>query len=241
MVEATGVHGFPSSHWSLVAQAGAADCAVAHRALADLCRRYWYPVYAYIRRHFRTDHEAEDLTQGFFTHLLQTDAILAADPSRGRFRSYLLTCCRNYLANTRRAAWALKKGGGIVIVGLDFQAAAARYAQEPADPADPEAHYLRRWAITLLEETFATLEGEYRETGQGALFTRLRGSLAGDPEVGPYAETAVATGMTEAAVKKSAQRLRERFGDELRRRVGDTVADPAGVADEIRDLFAALR
>jgi len=232
---------FPSSQWSLIARAGAADRAEARAALADLCRRYWYPVYAFVRRQTRTLADAEDLTQGFFTRILETALIAEADPTRGRFRGFLLTCCRNYLANDRRAKRAKKKGGGALVLDLDFGSAATRYALEPADPVDPEALFRRRWALTLLEEVFAALEAEYRAAGQGEVFARLRPCLVRHSEKVPYAEVATAVGMSEPAVRKAAQRLRDRFRAELRRRVGQTVAEPCEVDDEIRDLFAAVQ
>jgi RNA polymerase sigma-70 factor (ECF subfamily) len=232
---------FPSSRWSLVARVGGTDPAQARRALTDLCTRYWYPIYVYIRRQVRTEQEAEDLTQGFFTHVLEREVIAAADPARGRFRSYLLTCCRNYLSNRRRAAKAQREGGNIVLLSLDFESAATRYAREPADPVDAESLYLRRWAFSLLDATFAALAAEYQEQGQGALYARLVPGLSGVADAARYADIGRELGVSENSVKKAAQRLRERFRDELRARIADTVDDPAHIADEIRDLFAAVR
>lgn len=232
---------FPSSQWSLIARAGSTDREVARAALADLCGRYWYPVYVFVRRKTRTTHDAEDLTQGFFRHLLESDLVAHADRSRGRFRSFLLTCCRNYLANASRSKRSPANGRADVALGLDFDSAATRYAKEPADPADPEALFRRRWALTLLDEVFAALATDYRRAGQGELFDRLRPCLVQDGERVPYADVARAGGMTEPAARKAAQRLRDRFRAELRRRVAHTVADPGEVDDEIRDLFAAVR
>lgn len=237
MQPGTNVGEFPSSQWSQIARAGAGD---APGALADLCGRYWYPIYAYIRRQVRDAHKAEDLTQGFFTRVLEKEVIAQADPARGRFRSFLLTCCKRYLANRDRDERAVKRGGGRPVLSLDFDDAGQRYDREPADPADPEALFRRRWAFTLLEETFTALEAEYGAAGHGVLFVRLKPALAGDPDAAGYAAIGQAVGMTENAVKKAAQRLRERFGAELRRRVSDTVDGPAGVDDEIQDLFAAV-
>lgn len=237
MQPVTSVGEFPSTVWGQIVRAGAGD---SPEALADLCGRYWYPVYAYIRRQVRDAHKAEDLTQGFFGYVLEKEVIAQADPSRGRFRSFLLSCCKHYLLNRDRYERAGKRGGGRPVLSLDFDDAGRRYDREPADPADPEALFRRRWAFTLLEETFAALEGEYRAAGHGALFARLKPALAGDPDAAGYAAIGQAVGMTENAVKKAAQRLRERFGAELRRRVADTVDGPAAVAEEIQDLFAAV-
>jgi RNA polymerase sigma-70 factor (ECF subfamily) len=232
---------FPSSHWSLIARAGAADRLQARGALADLCRRYWYPVYAFVRRQTRSAADAEDLTQGFFTHVLASDVIARADPHRGRFRTFLVSCCRKYLATERRAKRTKKRGGGVVVLDLDFSSAATRYAREPADPADAESLFRRRWALTLLDDVFAALEAEYRGAGQEPVFAHLRPCLVQHGERAPYAEVARAVGMTVPAVRKAAQRLRDRFRAELRRRVAETVAEPGEVDDEIRDLFAAVQ
>jgi RNA polymerase sigma-70 factor (ECF subfamily) len=232
---------FPSSHWSLVARAGAADSLQARQALSELCRRYWYPLYVFVRRQVASDHDAEDITQGFFAHVVEKEVFAAANPARGRFRTYLLSCCKNYLANHRRAAQSAKRGGAAVVVGIDFESAAERYAREPADPSDPEQLYLRRWAFTLLEETFADLRNEFARDERELLFERLRPALIRGPDSPSYAAIAGELNMTEDAVKKSAQRLRERFGDRLRERIADTVDDSASVEDEIRDLFAAVR
>jgi DNA-directed RNA polymerase specialized sigma24 family protein len=160
---------FPSSHWSLIARAGAADSVEARAALADLCRRYWYPLYAFIRRQLDSTHDAEDVTQGFFAHLLANDLIADADRTRGRFRTYLLACCKYYLANFRRAARSTKRGGDVSILCLDFESAEGRFAREPVD-SKADALYMRRWAFTLLDESFAALEKEYGDDKRTKLF-----------------------------------------------------------------------
>jgi RNA polymerase sigma factor (sigma-70 family) len=235
------VSAFPSSHWSLITRAGGADPEQAQRALAELCRRYWYPVYAFVRRQLGSVHDAEDATQGFFTHLLTGKVLAAADPARGRFRTYLLACCKHYLANERRAARAEKRGGQALVFDIDFPNAASRYAQELADPLDADALFLRRWAFTVLEETFADLEAEYQADGRVELFQRLRPTLTKDAAAQAYAAIAGEVGMSEQAVKKAAQRMRERYGESLRSRIADTVDEATNVEDEIRDLFAAVR
>jgi RNA polymerase sigma-70 factor (ECF subfamily) len=232
---------FPSSQWSLIARARATDRGEARAALTDLCRRYWYPIYAFVRRQTRSAADAEDLTQGFFAHVLARDVIARADPDRGRFRSFLLGCCRKFIAKDRRSKRTQKVGGGVLILDLDFGSAEDRYSREPADTADPEALFRRRWALTLLDDVLAALQTDYVGAGQGDLFSRLRPCLVADGERTPYADIARAVGMTEPAVRKAAQRLRDRFRAELRRRVAQTVAEPGEVDDEIRDLFAAVR
>jgi RNA polymerase sigma-70 factor (ECF subfamily) len=233
--DATG--SFPSSHWSLIARANQNDPAFARAALEELCRRYWYPLYVFIRRQVSTHQEAEDITQGFFAHLLGNAVIAQGDPARGRFRTYLLSCCRNYLSNQLRA----KRNRREETLPLDLSNAEGRYSSEPAEPNDPVLLYVRRWAFTMLDDTFDAIESQYREEGREELFDRLKLSLTGDRGDQSYAAIGEAVGLSENAVKKAAQRLRSRFGEELRRRVADTVADPAAVEDEIRDLFAAVR
>jgi len=229
---------FPTTCWSLVARARADDPAV-RSAVAELCGRYWYPLYAFARRAGAAAPEAEDLTQGFFTHFLEHGGYARADPARGRFRTFLLGCFRNYWSNLDRAARAGKRGGGRPALPLDAAAAAARYAGEPADPADPERLYLRRWALTTIDEAFAALEAEYAAAGRALLFDRLRGCLLGEGE-GTYAVVGLELGMTAEAVRQAAARLRARFGAALRARVGGLVADPADVDAEVRDLIAAV-
>jgi RNA polymerase sigma factor (sigma-70 family) len=226
---------FPTTSWALVARAGTDG----GPAVAELCRRYWYPLYAFARRAGAPAPEAEDLTQGFFAHFLEGAVYARADPARGRFRTFLLRCFRNYQANVHRAARAQKQGGGAAVVPLDPADAEARYRREPAEPADPERLYLRRWALTLIDEAFATLQAEYTAAGRGGLFDRLRAGLLGDPG-GTYAAVGRELGMSADAVKQAAARLRARFGQALRSLVGGVVADPADVDAEVRDLMAAL-
>jgi RNA polymerase sigma-70 factor (ECF subfamily) len=231
---------FATTVWSLVLKAQGPDPAAARAALADLCRAYWYPVYAYVRRRTGSAEQAEDLTQGFFAHLLDGDALAAADPSRGRFRAFLLTCCGNYLANERDRQAAQKRGGGKAPIPLDAAAADGRYLREPADRHTPDRVFAREWALTLLDAALSDLEAEYAAAGNAALYARLRPTLTAAPDAPRYADVATELGMTEGAVKKAAQRLRERYGECLRLRVAGTLDDPDQVDDEIRGLFAAL-
>jgi RNA polymerase sigma-70 factor (ECF subfamily) len=204
--------GFASTQWGLVARAGDPAAPQAREALAALCAAYWYPIYAYLRRRTGDAESALDLAQGFFADLLARNAVSVADPARGKFRTLLLRCCDNYLANQRDAARAGKRGGGRQPLSLDLAAADERYRREPADLATPEALYRRRWALTLTAE----------------------------PNAPAYATVAAALGMSEPAVKKASQRLRQRYGELLRRQIASTVAGPDQVEEEIRELFAAV-
>jgi DNA-directed RNA polymerase specialized sigma24 family protein len=228
-----------TTHWSLVVRAAHPDAPGAREALAELCRTWWYPVYAFIRRRCGAE-SAQDLTQGFFADLLARNALAAADASRGRFRTFLLACCTNYLANQRDADRALKRGGGRPVLSLDFASADDRYRHDLVGEATPEALYRRRWALTLLEATFNLLEQEYERAGRGRLYRLLQPSLAGRPDALAYAAVAEELEMTESAVKKAAQRLRQRYGELLRRQIAATVDGDEQIEDEIRELFAAL-
>jgi RNA polymerase sigma-70 factor (ECF subfamily) len=230
---------FPSTQWSLVARAGGRDGASC-AALGELCGRYWYPIYAFFRRWSRTREEAEDLTQGFFEHLLAGESLAAVTPAHGKFRGFLLACARHYVVDQHRRNTAARRGGDVRTVALDFRAAADRFDREPAHDGDPDRLFLRSWAMTLLDRTAAALRADYTFRDRADLFDRLRPALAGDPDAGSYREAGEALGMTENAVKKAAQELRRRYGEELRRQIADTVSDPGDVDDELRDLFAAV-
>lgn len=226
---------FATTHWSLIAQARGADAA-ARAALGELIRAYWYPVYAYFRRKTGAPDRAEDLTQGLFAHLLEGNGLAGVDPARGRFRSFLIACCENFLSNDQARLAAKKRGGGAV----DLATAEARYRAEPVDHLTPERVYARTWALNLLDAALRDLEEEYQTSGSAMLFDLLKPMLTASADAPAYATIAVSCGMTVAAVKKAAQRLRERYGQALRRRVAGTLANAADVDEEVRSLFAAL-
>jgi len=230
---------FATTRWSLVAAAGDPAAPDSRQALAELCRAYWYPVYAYVRRRGHDHHAAQDLTQAFFARLLEKNDLAAADRTRGRFRSYLLTACQHFLANEHDRETARKRGGGKAHLPLDFAGADGRYSREPADEATPERVFDRRWALELLDRAVGELRSEYEQSGRAKLFDALKDCLAGKAEVA-YADLARQLGMTEGAVKVAVHRLRQRYRDRLREAIADTVATPEEVDDEIRDLFAAL-
>ena len=230
---------FATTRWTLVAAAAGADSPAARQALADLCRSYWYPLYAYIRRRGHDHHRAQDLTQAFFARLLEKNDLTAADRSRGRFRSFLLTACQHFLANQHDHDTARKRGGGRVHLSIDFEDAEGRYTAEPAHDETPERLFDRRWALELLDQALAELRNEYDDSGRGKLFDAIKGSLAGGAEVA-YADLARQLEMTEGAVKVAVHRLRQRYRDRLRAAIAETVEKPEDIDDEVRDLFAAL-
>jgi RNA polymerase sigma factor (sigma-70 family) len=232
---------FATTRWSQVIAAGAEQTRDSRDALARLCELYWYPLYAYVRRWGYDADQAQDLTQEFFSRLLEKHYLKAADPARGRFRSFLLASLKHFLSNERDRANAVKRGGRATVIPLEFENAEGRYSREPPDHETPETVYERRWALTLLERTVARLRSEFEAAGKEAVFTRLEGHLTGEQETLPYADLGAALGMSEGAVKVAVHRLRRRFGALLREEIAETVGDPAQVDDEIRDLFRALK
>jgi len=231
---------FTTTRWSLVlAAAGTAD-ARGREALAKLCQVYWYPLYAFVRRQGHGPHDAQDLTQEFFVRLLEKDYLGDIDRAKGKFRSFLLVALKHFLCKEWARAKTLKRGGGHTLVSLDTLSAEDRYRREPQDNATPEKLFERRWALTVLDRVLTRLNEEYETTGKRAVFEQLQGCLTGNSDSLPYAELAARLGMTEGAVKVVVHRLRQRYRGVLRDEIAQTVADPAEINDEIRQLFSAL-
>src|SRR5215831_4682317 len=185
---------FASTHWSLVVAAGQRELPESREALATLCRLYWYPLYAYARRRLPRPEDAQDLTQEFFARLLERDYLRQADPQRGRFRSFLLTAFKHFLANEHERANAQKRGGGRKVLPLDFPNGERRYQREPGHAATAEALYERGWALTLLEQALARLRDEQAAAGKGPLFECLKETLTGADAPRPYADIAAELG-----------------------------------------------
>jgi RNA polymerase sigma-70 factor (ECF subfamily) len=231
---------FQTTHWSLVLAARDRTSLSARAALAELCAAYWYPLYAFIRRRGHDPDRAADLTQEFFARLLEKDYLRSVDPARGRFRSFLLAAGTHFLANQRDRAAARKRGGGRPPVSIDVRDAEGRYVTEPVHGLTAERLFERRWALTLLDGALERLGGEFRRAGKGPLYERLKGTLVGAKRALAYAQVGQELAMSEAAVKKAAQRLRARYREILRERIAETVGGPEQVEDEIRALFAIL-
>lgn len=232
--------GFATTRWSLVLAAGREPTTGSRAAFSELCELYWPPVYAFARRQGYQVHEAEDLTQAFFTRLLEKHVVQAADPQRGRFRSFLLASFKNFVANERDREHAQKRGSGQVIVGLDFESAEARYSAEPIDTLTPDAVFERQWALGVLDRVLANLRDECRKAGKADLFEQVRDLLGGDRTPGGYSAIASSLGTTEGAVKVNVHRLRRRYGDLLRAEIEATVADASEIDDEITYLMSAV-
>ena len=231
---------FVTTRWSVVLTAGHSDTVHARAALEKLCRAYWYPLYAYVRRRGQSPDDAKDLTQEFFARLLERNWIERADQQKGRFRSFLLSAMNHFLADEWDKARAQKRGGGMTAVPLQFDTAETRYGHEPAENVTPEHSYERRWALTLLDEVLQRLRSEYEQEGRTELFATLHPCLVGDRTAQPYAELAVKLGVSEGTVKSVVHRLRQRYRELLRDEIAQTVAAPGEVDEELRHLFTVL-
>ena len=231
---------FVTTRWSVVLSAGRDDTPHAGAALEKLCRAYWFPLYAYVRRRGYSVEDAQDLTQEFFARVLERHWLARADQAKGRFRTFLLTAMERFLANEWDKVRALKRGGGVRNVPIKLDTAETRYGVEPADTTTPEQAFEYRWALTLLDEVVGQLEEEFREHSQAELFTALKPCLVGDRASQPYAELAATLGMEEGTVKVTVHRLRQRYRELLRAEIGNTVATPGEVDAEMRHLFNVL-
>jgi RNA polymerase sigma-70 factor (ECF subfamily) len=231
---------FATTQWSIVLAAGGGRAHESQQALASLCEAYWLPVYAYVRRLALSAADAQDLTQGFFTHLLETAAIAKADPQRGRFRTFLLAAAKNFLANERQKARAEKRGGGKTPLSLDFDAGESRIKIEPSHELTPEKLYERRWVLALLDQVLDSLRKELAAAGKEQYFARLKGAIVGEVAEADYEQAAGALGITTAAAKQSAYRMRKRYRELFRQEVARTVADESELNAEIGRLLEIL-
>lgn len=233
---------FATTRWSIVLRAGRlADSHDTRQALNDLIECYWYPLYAFCRRQGNNDHDAMDLTQGFFTHLLGSEALESVSPEKGRFRSFLLASFKNYMANQRRAASTIRRGGAAIMLSLtaaDFQ---ERYDREPVNLETPELLYDRSWVQTLLHRVRVRLAEEYHHAGKSELYALLEPHLthSGDDAI-PRAEIGHRLNLSPAAVSMSIHRMRRTYGELLRQEVAATLDDPGDVEDELRTLMALV-
>ena len=231
---------FSTTQWSLVLAAGDSQNPDSREALAALCRAYWYPVYAYVRHLGEPADRAQDFTQGFFTHLLESRTLKVATPERGRFRSFLKGVLRHYLSHEWRRERTQKRGGDQPTLDLDYVQAESDYKVEPADEHTPETAFEQRWARTMVAQVLERLRGQMSgATGRDG-FRRLEPFLTGQPAGGQYKQVAVELEMSESAVKVALHRMRRRFGELLREEVARTVNDPGEVDKEIRHLFDVL-
>jgi DNA-directed RNA polymerase specialized sigma24 family protein len=230
---------FSTTRWTVVLAAGDPNHPDASAALDRLCRTYWYPVYAYVRRKGRIAAEAEDLTQEFFSRLLSRGFPSGVRREGGKFRSYLLRALDHFLINEWRRENSVKHGGGTTTFSLDGVNADARYRMEPADAATSESLYERRWATTVLDAVRERLRLEYAQQGKDQLFAALEPCLTGGDDPLRYAELMTRLDLKSSALKMAVHRLRKRFGQLLREEVAHTVASSDEIDGEIRQLIKA--
>jgi RNA polymerase sigma-70 factor (ECF subfamily) len=231
---------FATTRWTLVLAAGKRSTRQAEVALEELCRTYWYPLYAYIRRHGHAREDAEDLAQTFFARLLARNYLEGLRSEKGKFRAFLLAALKHFLATEWNRANRQKRGGGATPLSLDWQSADSRYEIDPADNLSPDKLYDRAWAVTLLEHVVGRVREESAAEGKSQLFEQLKPFLTVGKSAIPYAEAAVALDSTEGAVRVAVHRLRHRFRELLREEIRQTLSDPTQVEEEIQSLFAAF-
>lgn len=227
---------FAHTRWSVVL--AAQDPVRAQTALEELCRTYWYPLYAYVRRRGYSPEDAQDLTQAFFARLLEKNWLDVVTPAKGRFRAFLLAALKRFLANEWDKARSQKRGGGAVLISRDAE---TQYRREPLNELTPDRLFDRQWALALLEIVLNRLRTEYDTAVKRQLFEALRGTLTGDQPAVGYAELGRRLEMNEGAIKIAVYRLRKRYRELLRAEIAQTVSDPDQIAEELRALFAAFQ
>jgi len=230
---------FTTTHWSVVLEAQG-ESPAAQEALEKLCRTYWRPIFAFLRRQGRPPTEAEDITQGFFAQLLERGSLNAVRKEKGRLRSFLLGGLKLFLADDHRRAMAIKRGSGLRPIPLEELRADEWSEMEPTDRMTADMIYERRWALTVLERVLSRLKDEYGSAGNAALFDSLKQLLPDEPGSPSQAEIAARLGMTENAVRQAFYRFRQRYQGLLREEIANTVATPGDIEDELRHLIAML-
>lgn len=228
---------FPATRWSLILQARDEQKPKATEALAELCKAYWKPVYAFLRRQGNTPHDAEDLTQGFFAMLLERDSFATVEEGKGRLRSFLLVALKRFAANEHERTMALKRGGGISHVVLDANAAEEACAVDPGTNVTPELLFERQWALAMLDTVLNKLRTEYAKDGREGVFDALKDRLSADGDGGTLAQIGERLGMNEGALKVAVYRMRQRYRRILQDEITLTVDSPEQVNDEILHLF----
>ena len=235
-----GAADFATTQWSLVLRAGDRANAEANTALAWLCERYWFPLYAYVRRKGHSPHDAQDLTQEFFARLLARNYLETVGPEKGKFRSFLLAAMNHFLADQRDRANAAKRGGGKVPLSLDEADAEIRYLADGAFQGSPERLFEKRWATTVLEQALQKLQREFAATGKAERFERLKAFLEDRTEPGDYTTLGMELGMAANTVAAVVHRLRQRYRDLVRAEIAHTVASSEEVPEEMRHLLSVL-
>jgi RNA polymerase sigma factor (sigma-70 family) len=239
---AGGLNRFQTTRWSIVLVSAQSQAPGYKEALGDLCKLYWYPLYAFVRHRGYSSEDAQDLVQGFFLHLIEYKTLRRVDRSKGKFRSFLLASLQNFLANEADRARCLKRGGKAEFVCIDFEEAEERYGFEPVEQLTPEKIFDARWAMALLGKAINRLGGEYNAQGKESTFQALRAFL--DPintkGLPPYEEVAAQLEVSVGSLKTQIHRLRKRYAAIIREEITRTVSDPADVETETHELCEAL-
>jgi RNA polymerase sigma-70 factor (ECF subfamily) len=231
---------FATTHWTVVLAAGQRHTAQADRALEELCRGYWFPLYAYVRRRGYSKEDAEDLTQAFFARFLEKNYLAGLDAERGRFRAFLLAALKHFLINDWKKSRRIKRGGGGKILSLDWQSADTQFQVASAAEPSPDIAFDREWALALLAKVIGRLQIECEAEGRGSQFAELKIFLTAGKGVVSYAETAARLNLDETAARVLVHRLRKRYRELLRAEIANTLSDPAQVSEELRALFGAF-
>ncbi|MEO1995519.1 MAG: sigma-70 family RNA polymerase sigma factor [Planctomycetaceae bacterium] len=231
---------FATTQWSVVLAAAELPAEEGQRALAQLCETYWYPLYAFVRGRVTSIPEAQDLTQDFFTHLLERRAIEKAQPDRGRFRAFLLTCLKNFLNNEWQKDRRQKRGGSRSLLSLDFESAESRLRLEPYHDVTPEKIFERRWVLTVLNQVLGKLQAQCARDGKSQHFDQLKSCLTGQATAADYDRAAQALGITPAAAKQSTYRLKKQYRQLFRDEIARTLADEQDLDDEMGQMLENL-
>lgn len=231
---------FVTTRWTVVLTAGQRHTPQADRALEELCRAYWFPLYAYVRRRGHTKEDAEDLVQAFFARFLAKNYLEGLSAERGRFRAFLLAALKHFLANEWKKSQRLKRGGGDPMLSLDWETADTRFQVAATNEPSPDQAFDREWAVALLAQVIERLRAECEGDGKAKQFEHLKIFLTAGKGAVPHADVAKALGMDQGAVRVAAHRLRKRYRGLLRDEIAHTLADPAQVDEEMRALFGAF-
>jgi RNA polymerase sigma factor (sigma-70 family) len=232
---------FATTHWTVVLAAGRRHTPQSDAALEELCRTYWFPLYAYVRRRGHAKEDAKDLTQAFFARLLEKNFLANLAGEKGKFRAFLLAALKHFLANEWDKSQAQKRGGGEIHLSLDWQTADTKFQVAATNEPSPDQAFDREWALALLTKVIERLQKECETDGKTKQFEQLKIFLtAGNGETAQH-EMAKTLGMEDGAVRVAVHRLRKRYRQLLREEIFQTLADPADVDEEMRALFGAFR
>ena len=231
---------FATTHWTVVLTAGQRHTPQSDHALEELCRTYWFPLYAYVRRRGHTKADAEDLVQAFFARFLAKNYLEGLSAERGRFRAFLLASLKNFLTNEWKKSQRLKRGGGETVLSLDWETADTKFQVASTAEPSPDKAFDREWAVALLAHVIERLRAECAADGKAKQFEHLKVFLTAGKGAVAHADIAKSLGMDEGAVRVATHRLRKRYRELLRDEIAHTLADPAQVDEEMRALFGAF-